>query len=144
MKISISFNILLFCLMFATNVFAKNSNSFNEGKNLYLNKKFEESKFFFEKDLVFNTKNPKSYLYLAKIYKKKENIEEEEYNLQSVLLLDPKNDEAIYLLIMLKIKQSNYEEAKDLIYNFNKVCDSFCSKKKDIKEKFSKLVPENE
>ena len=70
--------------------------------------------------------------------------EEQEKNLNSVLLLNPKNDEAIYMLTLLKIKQSNYEEAKDLIYNFNKVCDSFCSKKKDIKEKFSKLVPENE
>ena len=144
MKISTLFNVLLFCLMFATNVFAKNSNSFNEGKKLYLNKKFEESKFFFEKDLVFNPKNSKSYLYLAKIYKEKENIEEEQYNLQNVLLLDPKNDEAIYLLIMLKIEQSNYKEARDLIDNFNKVCDSFCSKKKDINEKFSKLIPENE
>tara|TARA_B100001250_G_C19433962_1_gene628761 strand:- start:21 stop:455 length:435 start_codon:yes stop_codon:yes gene_type:complete len=144
MKISTLFNVLIFCLIFATNVFAKNSNSFNEGKKLYLNKKFEESKFFFEKDLVFNPKNSKSYLYLAKIYKEKENIEEEQYNLQNVLLLDPKNDEAIYLLIMLKIEQSNYKEARDLIDNFNKVCDSFCSKKKDINEKFSKLIPENE
>ena len=74
MKISTLFNVLIFCLIFATNVFAKNSNSFNEGKKLYLNKKFEESKFFFEKDLVFNPKNSKSYLYLAKIYKEKENI----------------------------------------------------------------------
>ena len=64
--------------------------------------------------------------------------------MQNVLLLDPKNDEAIYLLIMLKIEQSNYKEARDLIDNFNKVCDSFCSKKKDINEKFSKLIPENE
>ena len=60
---------------------------------------FEKSKFFFEKDLVYNPKNFESYLYLAKIYKNKENIEEEEYNLKNVLLLDPKNDEAIYLLI---------------------------------------------
>ena len=144
MKKFISFNILIFCLMFNTNVFAKNSDSFNEGKNLFLHKKFDESKFFFEKDLVFNPKNSKSYLYLAKIYKKKENTEYEEYNLKNVLLLDPKNDEAIYMMIILKINQSNYNEARKLIDSFNKVCNSFCSKKNEINEKFSKLIPENE
>ena len=144
MKKFISFNILIFCLMFNTNVFAKNSDSFNEGKNLFLHKKFDESKFFFEKDLVFNPKNSKSYLYLAKIYKKKKNTEYEEYNLKNVLLLDPKNDEAIYMMIILKINQSNYNEARKLIDSFNKVCNSFCSKKNEIKEKFSKLIPENE
>ena len=144
MKISTLFNVLLFCLMFATNVFAKNSDSFNEGKNLFLHKKFDESKFFFEKDLVFNPKNSKSYLYLAKIYKKKENTEYEEYNLKNVLLLDPKNDEAIYMLILLKIKQSDYQKAKELMEKFAIVCDSFCSKKNEIEEKFNKLIPENE
>ena len=59
-------------------------------------------------------------------------------------MLDPKNDEAIYLLIILKINQSNYNEARDLIDNFYKVCNSFCSKKNEIEEKFSKLIPENE
>ncbi len=144
MKIFISFNILFFCLIFGANIYAKDSDSFNEGKNLFQNKKFEKSKFFFEKDLVYNPKNSESYLYLAKIYKNKENIEEEEYNLKNVLLLDPKNDEAIYLLIILKINQSNYNEARDLIDNFYKVCNSFCSKKNEIEEKFSKLIPENE
>ena len=55
--------------MFNTNVFAKNSDSFNEGKNLFLHKKFDESKFFFEKDLVFNPKNSHAYYYLAKIFR---------------------------------------------------------------------------
>tara|TARA_B100000029_G_scaffold459521_1_gene489735 strand:+ start:419 stop:853 length:435 start_codon:yes stop_codon:yes gene_type:complete len=144
MKIFISFKILFLCLILSTNVFAKNSESFNQGKNLFLDKKFDKSKFFFEKDLVYNPKNPQSYLYLAKIYKNKKNIEEEEFNLQNVLLLDPKNDEAIYMLIILKINQSNYKEARDLINDFNSVCNSFCSKKNEIEEKFSKLIPENE
>jgi len=144
MKIFISFKILFFFLIFVTNVFAKNSDSFNEGKNLFLNKKYDKSKFFFEKDLVFNPKNSKSYLYLAKIYKEKENVDQQEHYLQNVLLLDPKNDEAIYMLIILKINQSNYQKASELIDNFNNVCKSFCSKKNEINEKFSKLIPENE
>ena len=111
---------------------------------LFDNKDFQKSKFFFEKDLVFNPRSENSYLYLAKIFKKEENDNEEEKNLDSVLLLNPKNDEAIYLLVLLKIKQSDYSEAKELIRKFELVCNSFCNKKKEIKNKFNKLEPENE
>ena len=48
-----------------------------------------------------------------------------------ILLLNPKNDEAIYMLTLLKIKQSDYEEAKLLIKKFELVCVSFCDKKKE-------------
>ena len=123
---------------------AKNSDLFNEGKNLFQNKKYEESKFYFERDIVFNPKSSLSYLYLAKIFKEKEDDESEEIYLQNVLLLDPKNDEAIYMMILLHIKQSNYSKASELIKNFNLVCNSFCSKKNEIEDKFSKLIPENE
>ena len=61
--------------------------------------------------------------------KRKKNEEDEEYNLNTVLLLNPKNDEAIYMLTLLKIKQSDYFEAKKLIETFDLVCESFCSKK---------------
>ena len=64
-------------------------------------------------------------------------------NLNNVLLLNPKNDEAIYMMTLLKIKQSNYEEAKDLIRKFDLVCKSFCIKKSEMQEKFDKLIPEN-
>ena len=76
-------------------------------------KKYDDSKFFFERDLVFNPKSEKSYLYLAKIFDESENDYEMESNLNKVLLLNPKNEEAIYLLTMLKIKLS----LKLLIYS---------------------------
>ena len=136
--------ILFFCLAIITNSFAKNSDFFDQGKNLFQNKKYDKSKFYFERDIVFNPKSSLSYLYLAKIFKEKEDDELEEVNLQNVLLLDPKNDEAIYMLILLRIKQSNYNKARELIINFNAVCNSFCSKKNEIEKKFSKLIPENE
>jgi len=117
---------------------------FDEGKKLFDKNKFEKSKFFFEKDIVFNPKSEKSYLYLAKIFSKDENDQEQERNLYNVLLLNPQNDEAIYMLTLLKIKQSDYEEAKTLIERFDLVCKSFCSKKAEMKEKFDKLKPENE
>ena len=117
------------------------ANSLNEGIAFFEKKEFEKSKIFFERDLVFNPKSEKSYLYLAKIFNKKKNDEEEEINLHNVLLINPKNDEAIYMMAILKIKQSDYEEAKNLIERFDSVCKIFCLKKEELKEKFSKLTP---
>lgn len=122
---------------------ALQSNYFEEGIKLYQKEKFDKSKIFFERDIVFNPKNEKSYLYLAKIFRKNNNDEEQEVNLNTVLLLNPQNDEAIYMLTLLKIKQSDYVQAKDLIDKFILVCKSFCSKENEIREKFSKLTPEN-
>jgi len=115
-------------------LYAKNS-YFKEGKKLFDNKKYKDSKFYFEKDIVFNPKSENSYLYLAKIFKeeKKENLEEN--NLNTVLLLNPKNEEAIYLLTLLNIKQSNFSKAKSLITTMSLVCKKMCSKKIELKEK---------
>ena len=74
-------------------------------------------------------------------YFKNENDKEQEINLNNVLVLNPQNDEAIYMLTLLKIKQSDYNEAKELIKKFNLVCESFCSKRAEIQEKFDKLIP---
>ena len=68
---------------------------FQEGLNLFKNKKFEEAKFKFEQDIVFNPKNEMSYLYLSKIFKNLEKKDLEEQNLNTVILLNPKNEEAI-------------------------------------------------
>ena len=122
---------------------AMKSNYFEEGIKLYQNKKFDESKILFERDLVFNPKNEKSYLYLAKIFDEINNEEELEINLNNVLLLNPQNDEAIYMLTLLKIRQSDYDQANELIDQFILICKSFCSKKNEIQEKLRKLSPEN-
>ena len=121
----------------------KESNFFTEGIKLFQNKEFDKSKILFERDIVFDPKSEKSYLYLAKIFNKNNNDDEQEINLNSVLLLNPKNDEAIYMLTLLKIKQSDYGQAKELIDKFILVCKSFCSKKKEIQDKLIKLTPEN-
>ena len=122
---------------------AVESNYFEEGIKLYQKKKFDKSKIFFERDIVFNPKNEKSYLYLAKIFNENNNDEEQEINLTNVLLLNPQNDEAIYMLTLLKIKQSDYNQAKELIDRFILVCKTFCSKKNEIQQKLKKLTPEN-
>ena len=110
---------------------------FNEGKKLFTNNKYEESKFLFEKDIVFNPKNEKSYLYLAKIFNKEKNDISEENNLNTVLLLNPKNEEAIYLLTLLNIRRSNFSEAKELIDTFSKVCKELCTSKKNLEIKLN-------
>ena len=142
-KLYFLINVFILFLFFSSNVFAEKTKYFNKGKNLFEKNEFEKSKIYFERDIVFNPKSEKSYLYLAKIFYKNENDEEEEMNLNNVLLLNPKNDEAIYMMTLLKIKQSNYEEAKDLIKKFDLVCKSFCIKKSEMQEKFDKLIPEN-
>ena len=135
--------VLIIYLFFISSGFAIKSNYFDKGKILFDKKKFEKSKIFFERDIVFNPQSEKSYLYLAKIFNENNNDQEQEINLSNVLLLNPQNDEAIYMLTLLKIKQSDYSEAKELIKKFNLVCISFCSKRAEIQEKFEKLIPEN-
>ena len=115
-------------------VSAKNS-YFNDGKKLFENKKYKDSKFYFEKDIVFNPKSEKSYLYLAKIFKEEKNINLEENNLNTVLLLNPRNEEAIYLLTLLNIKNSNFSNAKELIEKLNLVCEKMCSSKLELQSK---------
>ena len=130
-------------LFLISNGITKQTNYFDKGIELFQKKEFDKSKILFERDIVFNPKNEKSYLYLAKIFNKNKNDKEEEINLNNVLLLNPQNDEAIYMLTLLKIKQSDYNQAKELINKFILVCKSFCSKKKEIQDKLIKLTPEN-
>ena len=107
-------------------------NFFSEGVKLFNEKKFPESKFKFEQDIVFNPKSENSYLYLAKIYKEKKNDELQEQNLNTVILINPQNEEALYLLTLLNIKKSDYEESDKLINKFNKVCKKICEKKSEL------------
>lgn len=124
--------VFLFCI-FSTNLFSKESNNyFKRGKDHYNKKNIEEAKLNFEKDIVRNTKNIESYLYLAKIHKKKDNSLEFEKNLKTVLLLDPKNEEALYLLITKKIKDADYVFATEKYKIFSKYCSKLCSKKNEI------------
>ena len=133
--------------LYLAKIFNNNKNDeeqeINLNNTLLINPNNDEAKILFERDIVFNPKSENSNLYLAKIFYEQENDEEQEINLTNVLLLNPKNDEAIYMLTLLKIKQYDYSKAKELIDQFNLVCKSFCSKKNEIQEKFSKLTPED-
>ena len=122
---------------------SKESNYLKKGIEHFKKKEFDKSKILFERDIVFDPKSEGSYLYLAKIFNNNNNDYEQEINLNTVLLLNPQNDEAIYMLALLKIKQSDYDHVKKLLDEFILVCKSFCPKKKEIQEKFEKMTPEN-
>ena len=117
---------------------------FEEGKIKYDEKKYEESKFLFQRSIVFNPKDQDSYLYLAKIYQFEDNQREEEKNINTVLLLDPQNEEANYLLMEIELKKSNYSKVKELAENFTKICNKLCNKKSLILESLKNLEPKNE
>ena len=117
---------------------------FEEGKTKYNEKKYEESKFLFQRSIVFNPKNEESYLYLAKIFKFEENKREEEKNINTVILLDPKNEEANYLLMEIELQKSNYSKVKELAENFTKICSKMCNKKTLILESLKNLEPKDE
>ena len=121
-----------------------NENFFNEAKNLFDNGRIEESKFLFQRNIVFNPKDSKSYLYLAKIYESEENEIEEEKNINTTLLLEPDNEEAMYMLIDIKLKKSDYEKVKELRTKFEVICESLCSKIKSIDERLTNIEAKNE
>ena len=127
--------IIFIFILFQSNLFAEGNKFFSKGKNFFEVKKYDEAKFQFEKDIVFNPKSEKSYLYLAKIYNKKELIDLEENNLNTVILLNPKNEDAIYQLTLLNIKKSNFKEAEELIKKLSSICKNLCDKKISLAKK---------
>ncbi len=131
--------ILIITLLLSNTSYAK-SEYFQEGVNLYNNKKFEDAKFKFEQDIIFNPKSELSYLYLAKIFNEEKKYSLEEQNLNTVILLNPKNEEAVFLLILSKIRQSDYSESEKLIKNFKKICKNLCEREKELNVKLKNLL----
>ena len=124
--------IIFFSILFSSNVIA-GMNYFNEDLTLYNNKELDKAKFKFEQDIVFNPKNEKSYLYLSKIFNEQKKIELEEKNLNTVILLNPKNEEATYNLAQLKLKESDFEGSKILIEKLIIFCKEYCQKSQSLK-----------
>jgi len=136
--INFFFKIILIIVFLPSVIFAK-SEFFQEGVNLYKKNKFKDAKFKFEQDIVFNPKSELSYLYLSKIFKKLENVDLEEQNLKTVILLNPKNEEAIFNLAKLKLNVSDYEKSKDLNNKLKNICVNFCNKSDKLKIEIENL-----
>ena len=135
------FRILQFFLVFIifTNFSFANNQYFQTGLELFNNKKFDEARFKFEQDIVFNPKNEMSYLYLAKIFKSLDKKELEEQNLNTVILLNPKNEEAIYNLAKLKLSVSDYKKSKELNEILINLCEKFCDQSRKLKIEIENL-----
>ena len=141
-KIKLILSIFLFINFF--NLLSAEENFFDEAKNKFNEKKLEDSKFLFQRNIVFNPKDAKSYMYLAKIYNLEENEVEEEKYLNTTLLLESENEEAMYMLINIYLKTSNYSKIKELKNDFVIICSNLCDKTKIIDEALKNIEPENE
>ena len=119
-------------------------NFFEKKKNLFDKGKYEESKFLLQRNIVFNPKDAKSYLYLSKIYEAEENETEKEKNINTTLLLEPDNEDAMYMLIDLKLEKSDYTKVKELSEKFKIICSSLCNKIESIKERLTNIEAKDE
>ena len=136
------FVIVLF-YSFNTKTFSK-ENFFKKALKLYEKEKYQDARFLFERNIVFNPKDANSYLYLAKIYNHEENQRKEEYNLETALLIEPDNEEAMLMMMKIAIEQSNYDKVKNLSDTFSKVCKNLCDENREIKESLKNIDPKNE
>ena len=136
----IFFNCLIINILSAS---VGSENFFEQGIKFYNEKKYEDARFMFERNIVFNPKDSSSYLYLAKIYNIEENQEKEQKNLDATLLIEPSNEEAILMSMKIALEKSNYSKVKDLSETFIKVCKKLCDENNDILDTLSNIEPQN-
>ena len=136
--------LISFCIVLLTINFALSKESFfEEALKLYENKKYNDARFLFERNIVLNPKDAKSYLYLAKIYNHEEDQRKEEYNLETTLLIEPNNEDALLMTMKIALKKSNYKKVKELSEIFIKVCSNLCKENIKIQESLKNIEPEN-
>ena len=142
-KIKNFFLFLIFVLSFNSISLAEDK-YFNEGLKLFNEEKYEDAKFLFERSIVFDPKASESYLYLAKIYEVEKNSKKEEKNIETTLLLDPTNEEALLMSMSIALEKTNYSKVKSLSETFSRVCKKLCNEKNEIIETLNNLEPKNE
>ena len=57
---------------------------------------------------------------------------------------EPDNEEAMYMLINIELKKSNYFEVKRLIKDFTIICLKLCKKTETINKNLKNIEPKNE
>ena len=134
-----TFVIIIFVFLSSSNTLFAKSKYFQDGMSLFNNNRFNDAKIKFEQDIVFNPKSELSYLYLAKIFNKQEKKKLEEQNLNTVMLLNPKNEEAIYNLAKLKLSTSDYKKSNDLNKKLRSICINYCDKSEKLKTEIDNL-----
>ena len=76
---------------------------------------------------------------MSKIFNKLDKKDLEEQNLNTVMLLNPKNEEAIYNLAKLKLASSDYEKSIELNNRLSSICSKFCKKNNKLKIEIENL-----
>ena len=142
-KLIINLVVFFFLTFFQTYAFSK-ENFFESALDLYEKEKYDEARFLLERNIVFNPKDANSYLYLAKIYNYEDNQRKEEFNLETTILIDPINEEALLMLMEIALEKSNYKKVNELSETFAKVCINLCNENKKIQESLKNIEPENE
>ena len=127
-----------------SNLAISKENFFNEAMKMFDSEKYDDARFILERNIVYNPKDAKSYLYLAKIYNHEKNQKKEEYNLETALLIEPNNEEVILMLMKIALVKSNYSKVKDLSQTFIKVCDKLCNENDQSHETLKNIEPKNE
>ena len=135
---SLFLKIIIILIILQNNLLA-NTQLFQQGLNFFKDKKFNEAKFKFEQDIVLNPKSEMSYLYLAKIFQNLDNKDLQEQNLNTVILLNPKNEEALYDLAKLKLSVSDYKKSKELNKKLEDLCVLLCIKSQKLKIEIENL-----
>ena len=120
-------SLVVLIVLFQSNSFSK-GNFFNEAIKSYEKEKYEDARFLFERNIVFNPKDANSYLYLAKIYNHEEDQRKEEYNLETTLLIDPQNEEAILMMMKISLEKSNYDKVKNYLKHLFKCVKHYVMK----------------
>ena len=128
MKIFLS----LLLILYSSTSFAIENINLTKGKNFFEKKDFEQARIEFEKSIVYNPKNIDSYIYLSKIFSELKNEQEEKKNIKTALLLDPKNEEALLLMIKLNIKEGDYSVAEENYKILSSVCIKLCNELNEI------------
>ena len=86
----------------------------------------------------------KNFLFLICKIKKKWHVASQKQRLineikNTVMLLNPKNEEAIYNLARLKLTSSDYKKSKELNKKLRSICSKFCSKSDQLKIEIENL-----
>ena len=136
--------IFIYLAVFFSSAVLSKENFFDEALKMYQSENYDDARFMFERNIVFNPKDAQSYLYLAKIYNFEKNQRKEENNLETALLIEPDNEEVLLMLMKIALKKSNYSKVKNLSGTFEKVCEKLCDENGQIQESLKNIEPKNE
>ena len=133
------FFIIIIFYLYSVSSYSAENNFFTKGKTLFDQKKITESKIEFERSIVSDPKHVNSYIYLSKIFAESKKQDEEKKNLTTALLLNSKNEEALYLMSLLNIKEGDYKSLEKNYAVLKLNCSKFCDQLNDLHKSIKKF-----